>query len=1192
VLATTVQQPRRAQATCLRASRAARPATISAAATSRLSSILSSTEQQFIRDGRVKLLADVNVTLPPRKSTSAGRGPAIRVKSGDLDHQRRLNHLSSVKSRQIGSSIREPPWLLHPSQGGPCPLSAGRLAAAAVRSNAVNSSVTARRATQAATMQSSRINSRAITQVVASQASACLVAMAVAKRTARMAGLRIGNYLAASATNPAALYTLRPSTQSTFLITSTTRLPLTALPNKLSITSIVRASRYLAKLEVEQSLISERMSVSSCDTKLSMICNSIHSRRGAFDSVWSSFILIAYLTSHHTGRSLLRKHTTLTDFDYQTASVFENYGRGEITRRARLEASQQPKPCKRKCTSNITAIADISSAIQPMQLTSSLTLGTNTNETVKTETGTPSSSQATLSLATTCEIHDESDDDLKIGDESGTGFSNILVDEATESQQLLAVKRKRGARCYSGASSTDSSCVLSWWLAALQHGQASVLFSLVSESRATAKAAAQLTLQSQAQGCAEVAENQRIIEISQQNAIESACALVPLVGRSATDTPGLIAWSYKGRQLRSIMRASDEYKSTMAMALTTPHHALEPCAETKLWISWMEASLAFMPFADDSSHSPGIIERLSAADALSKNGKRSSVVASRIRASALMDAEQPRTPGTSGLTRSTISLEMVLRIDLSVLKAGQHLGTQLSQPITASLHPSSQRRPTDDPSTASGDDAFDKTITPNVIGCIHDTDETRLEPMCLPSSPLAVGLEVGEQLREWFSGKSRRNNPTKAALSTISASELTRDVPSVINQEPPPLLHITDVEAEMCGVEGEDVVDAATEEEGPTVVTKMAVTMHVCGDAAVRVPEAIGIYHKLYKGKPLLIAQRTRSLLLGAINQASWMADVGPAITAGWSNSAIQSSRKVAVADSHRLLFLSPFDAYVVGLSSLEKAHPASPYASTYGSSLDTGLTPPGLLGSNYRADRRQHGSLTLSQDVADECSEHFAHAHYRPVGDTAYVEIPPACRGIPHSLPVSLYTGLDELEAALDDVRLGVGKVDENFVPALQVLPFSPWTQALSPYIDLATDPTIRLGVRDEKGNSFNTGTAYLPDSTSFQDAIAREPLFRRPSQLSNQDNPFLTPHGANCGLEPSKTLNARFQWTRLSSNPSRPQTYANFATRNPRVVARVALCRDLARIAYYVEPETSRVYFVAPVPSPSTLASSVGWM
>jgi hypothetical protein len=229
---------------------------------------------------------------------------------------------------------------------------------------------------------------------------------------------------------------------------------------------------------------------------------------------------------------------------------------------------------------------------------------------------------------------------------------------------------------------------------------------------------------------------------------------------------------------------------------------------------------------------------------------------------------------------------------------------------------------------------------------------------------------------------------------------------------------------------------------------------------------------------------------------------------------------------------------------------------------------------------------------VADECSEHFAHAHYRPVGDTAYVEIPPACRGIPHSLPVSLYTGLDELEAALDDVRLGVGKVDENFVPALQVLPFSPWTQALSPYIDLATDPTIRLGVRDEKGNSFNTGTAYLPDSTSFQDAIAREPLFRRPSQLSNQDNPFLTPHGANCGLEPSKTLNARFQWTRLSSNPSRPQTYANFATRNPRVVARVALCRDLARIAYYVEPETSRVYFVAPVPSPSTLASSVGWM
>jgi hypothetical protein len=1055
-------------------------------------------------------------------------------------------------------------------------LSAGRLAAAAVRSNAVNSSVTARRATQAATMQSSRINAKAITQAAASQIVSCLFSTAVAKRTARIGGIRVGNFMCSFATNTANLYSLRPDSRTTFVTTSTTRLPLNSMPTKLSLTSIVRAARHLAKLELTSELISERMGVSACDTKIRTVCEAIDSRCGALDSVWCAFILISFLTSHHTGRAILRGNTNLTDMDYQTAAVFENYGRGEITRRARLEASQRAPSKRQKVSANksqtTTTItpkqtttdspcvkqeprSDPSASIELVGALQGTRIGDEFSERVEagdtdatdeigelgefgalgTEVTSPSEA-STLPIAVSMEVADETpkggdrescaimrpkvefeddeseEDDFDLTTDPTEAIGSALV-EAEDRKELLAVKRKRGARNYAASSAVDSACLLSWWLAALQHGQASVLFSLVSQSKATAKAAAQLTLQSQAQGCSVVAKNQRIIEISEQNAIESASALVPLVGRCLTDTPAILVWTHKSRELRSIMRTSDEHRTTMAMAMVTPHHALEPRVDTKMWISWMEASIAFMPYTDVSTFVPGIMEKLVAADEFAKHGKRSKVVASRMRASALMDAEQPRTPHTSGLTRSIISLEMTVRIDPSVIKAGKRLGEDL---INASAQPNVGAANSSNPSSSNPDadleagSADEFGMAPKLLSCTHDSSETRLEPMLLPSSPLATGLQMGEQLREWFSGKTRRNNPVKAPLSSICASELIRDVPAVINQEPPPLMQITDVEAEMCGVEADDVVDDAIEEEAQTVLTKMAVTLHVCGDAAVRVPEAIGIFQKLYEGNPLLIAQRTRSLLLGAINQASWVADVGPAITAGWSNSAIQSSRKVAVADSHRLLFLSPFDAYVVGLSSLEKAHPGSRYSSTYGSSLDTGLTPPGLLGSNYRADRRQHGALTLSQETADESSEHFAHAHFRPVGDSAYVEIPAACRGIPHSLPVSLYTGLDGLESALDDVRRGVGKANDNFVAALQVLPFSPWTQALSPYIDLASDPTIRLGVRDATSNSFNNGTAYLPDSTSFKDAIAREPLIRRPSQLSSQDNPFLTPHGS----------------------------------------------------------------------------------
>jgi hypothetical protein len=961
--------------------------------------------------------------------------------------------------------------------------------------------------------------------------------MAVAKRTARLNGVRIGNFLCASASNPATLYALRPASLTTFVITSTTRLPLNSLCNKLSITSIVRAARHLAKMELEIDLISERMGISACDTKIQTICKAIDSRRGALDSVWCAFILISYLTSHHTGRSILRTHTNLTDLDYQTVSVFENYGRSEITRRARLEASQRAPSKRQKLVSKRRKVASAISSIAPIApiapIAASEDMDVLTCIKRDVELGLGAASDAAhkgcggLPVATAEEneeeVEENEENEEEVGevgeneeeyDETGLDFATeTTMDlesafvEAEDSKELLAVKRKRSARNYAASSAVDSACLLTWWLAALQHGQASVLFSLVSQSKATAKAAAQLTLQAQAQGCADVAENQRIIEISEQNAIESASALVPLVGRLHTDTPAVLIWQHRSREMRSLMRTVDEHKTTMAMAMKTPHHALEPRADTKLWISWMNASLAFMPYTDNTTHLPGVMEKLAASNACGAGGKRSSVIASRLRASALMDAEQPRTPGTSGLTRSVLSMEMTVRVHPSVIESGKRLGRQLSATTTTVAAESASATHVDEQAT---DLCLDKSVVPSLIACVHDTTESRFEPMCLPSSPLAIGLQMSEQLREWYSGKSRRNNPVKASLSVISASELGREVPLVINAEPPPALHITDVEAEMCQVEADDEAEGATEQETETVVIKMGVALHVCGDSAVRVPEAVGIFRKLYANQPLLLAQRIRSLLLGAINQANWMADVGPAITAGWSNSAIQSSKKVSVADSHRLLFLSPFDTYVVGLSALEKAHPGSPYASTYGSCLDTGLTPPGLLGSNYRADRRQHGSLTLSQETADECSEHFAHCHFCKVDETAYVEIPPACRGIPHSLPVSLYKGLDGLEAALDDVRRGVGRAEDNFVPALQVLPFSPWSQGLSPFIDLASDPTIRLGVRDATSNSFNNGVAYLPDSTSFKDAIAREPLIRRPSQLSSQDNPFLTPHGS----------------------------------------------------------------------------------
>jgi len=72
--------------------------------------------------------------------------------------------------------------------------------------------------------------------------------------------------------------------------------------------------------------------------------------------------------------------------------------------------------------------------------------------------------------------------------------------------------------------------------------------------------------------------------------------------------------------------------------------------------------------------------------------------------------------------------------------------------------------------------------------------------------------------------------------------------------------------------------------------------------------------------------------------------------------------------------------------------------------------------------------------------------------------------------------------------------------------LPFSPWSQALRPDIEPTADASLRTCFRDELETGVGSGRAYLVDSTPEAYALVREPLFRRPCQVSSGDCPFGT--------------------------------------------------------------------------------------
>ena len=255
-------------------------------------------------------------------ASAAGKGPALRAATTDRAVQARLSHLASLKCRSTMASELAPPWLLGNSTTAPPKFSL--LVASQIRVNAVGSSVLERTKTQGAANQTSRINARGISHAAAAQLSAVGVAMAWARMLARRDGLRVANPMATNAVDAAVLFAVEDRGE-VFPVISGSQLIFNAAPAKLNGARVLEVARGLAAAELEAFLVSERMGTSP--RALESLCRAVVApSEDELDSVWSAWILIVFLLSHDDGRALLRA-TPLTDVDFQTASIFESYGR-------------------------------------------------------------------------------------------------------------------------------------------------------------------------------------------------------------------------------------------------------------------------------------------------------------------------------------------------------------------------------------------------------------------------------------------------------------------------------------------------------------------------------------------------------------------------------------------------------------------------------------------------------------------------------------------------------------------------------------------------------------------------------------------------------------------------------------------------------------------------------------------------
>jgi len=162
------------RAPCKRASRAARPSEPSTQARDVCRQLIQAREGELKGQGRTRVSADDHVRYRSG-APSGGKGPAIRAQQPE--EQSRMNHIAQLKAKNVETHNNEASFLLwgntaemvrahilHNPERVPrpqltssisvCEQCYDRLAESALRSNAVNSSVTKRKETQGAAYQS------------------------------------------------------------------------------------------------------------------------------------------------------------------------------------------------------------------------------------------------------------------------------------------------------------------------------------------------------------------------------------------------------------------------------------------------------------------------------------------------------------------------------------------------------------------------------------------------------------------------------------------------------------------------------------------------------------------------------------------------------------------------------------------------------------------------------------------------------------------------------------------------------------------------------------------------------------------------------------------------------------------------------------------------------------------------------
>ena len=476
------------------------------------------------------------------------------------------------------------------------------------------------------------------------------------------------------------------------------------------------------------------------------------------------------------------------------------------------------------------------------------------------------------------------------------------------------------------------------------------------------------------------------------------------------------------------------------------------------------------------------------------NRYKEQVKASRI-ASSLAGPSTPTV--VSGLTRSVLTFSAVILANRETERAVRRVCDDVVAGV-ARARDGNDIPATSFPRTCSIDPACRKLFDVRT-------------PCTTPSNPFAIGMHLSECVRFAYSSIHSKQAPLIASIVPVSPTQESLQETTNPCMRPWALLHPLDIE-----------FDRRTDAPTQTVFTKddvsldeisAAVSVTVCADRAVPIMSAlrdlVGDLTTMTADENKLSSLRQyRSLLFMSGVQCTTLNEFSNAVSSRDMNTSIDGTSKIHNPDNHRCGFFTPFQTYVVGNSNIPKMFGGTSWDGAYGASYDCGsVASVGNNGKHVVSDGRLPiKAIMMSDAQVDElCAALGPHTVVPTItrDGTQYFEfVPTELWGIPRYMIPGVHTALRGLCAAFKRIRRRTHSDDCDTVMSIQVLPFSPFTEAVSPEVNLGVWKGFREKQRPNEG-----WATYRSDSTLHETSVLSSELFThscRVKMTQPDDNVF----------------------------------------------------------------------------------------